>query len=452
MSVRIFVPDVKEAIKERDFKGLKVFLTQLWPQDIVEILEELQPNEMTLVFRLLPKDLAAHVFSELAPEEAQKILEGFSNDEIRTLLTKLDPDDRTALFDELPASVVRRLLAILSPEERQKALLLFNYPEDSCGHTMSTKFVEVKDDVKVEDALNIVKREIRRLPKEVLYEIFVIGKGRELKGSVSILDLIGADPSTQVRTLVSKSPISVKVTDDREKAGRLLKKYDLVSIPVVDSENRLLGVITVDDVIDILEEEATEDLYKFVAVTKPEEKYFELPLRERVLKRLPWLIFLVFVQNISGRIIASFGNLMSQVVALSFFIPMLMDTGGNVGSQSTSFVIRALATGEIGTRQFLRSFLKEVMTILLISTVLGVLAFLTGFLIINQIRVPLILGFSMLIVVFAANMMGFLLPFVAKILRQDPAAISAPLITTIVDFTALIIYFNLARFLLAKQG
>ncbi len=455
-TARLLLPEIREALRGRRFRELKEVLSRMWPYDVVKILEVLHPQEAAILLRLLPKDLAAHVFSELDPDLQERLLVSFTDQEVHEILEELDPDDRTELFEEMPANVVRRLLKTLTPEERHQVTTILQYPESSAGRLMSPEFVEAHANERVRDVIKKLIAKAQVFPEEVLHEVYVIDRERRLLGSVSLVRLLRAPWDTPVGELVEREPVAVSAWDDQEVAARLIQKYDLLALPVVDREGRLVGVITVDDVLDVLEEETAEDFLRFAAVADPEDRYFSLSVKERIRKRLPWLAGLALLANISSFVLHRYEWLLEQMVVLAVFIPILNGTAGNTGSQAASFVIRALATGELDPgsfRDLLRAWFRELVTAFLgLSLPLaGVVALTTWFRTGNVLFV-LITASTMMTVVLLANSIGFFLPILARRLGLDPASISAPLNATLNDALTLLLYFSIAHTLLIRFG
>lgn len=451
LSIKEFiVPEIKELIRSGNLQGLKEFLTQFHPVDILEAFEDLSDVEKAIIFRVLPKDYAAEILSEMNPEDVERLVKNLTDDEVISIFENMDPDDRVELLDELPAEIARKILSSLSPEERRKTVILLNYPEGSCGRIMNPEFVEIHKGATCGQALKKLIREAKDLPDEVLYQLYVVDDNRYLNGILEIIDLIKSDQNTPVEKIML-FPHFVYAHDDQEEAARIMKEYNLIALPVVDSENKLLGVITIDDIVDIIEEEATEDMYKFAGVVAPEDQYFRLPQIEKLKKRLPTIIAMLILGNLSGMILNYFQNELAKLIILSFFIPNLMNTTGVMGAQSATFAIRAIATGEfeLNLKAFLRYFVKELTTSLLIAIIVGL-----GMSIIAYLREPsfyalaLVVSSAIMISAIVANMVGFTLPFVVKKLGWDPATISAPLITTLGDVITLTSYFLMAKLLL----
>lgn len=442
--VRFMLPDIAEALSEGQYSEVKAALSYLWPQDISELLAVLPPKEQVVVFRLLDKETAAEVFSELDPDLAEELLEHLTGEETRAVVEELDPDDRAALFSELPPQVVKRIMALISKEDRQEVLTLLGYPEDSAGRVMSTDFLEERDSTTVGELLERIRQ--TQPGDEALYQIMVTDDIGVLLGTVSAVDLLRAHPDARLSEIMESPVPTVRVDESAEEAARLLGKYNLLSLPVVDADGELVGVITADDVIDIQAAEATEDFHRLMAIASPEERYFNLSLWGKVWRRLPWMVALLVAGTLSGFVIQRFEEVLGAILALSYFIPMLIDTGGNIGAQASTLIVRALATGEARAKDLLRLMWSELLAAVAIAVVLGVVAFVIGFIRVHELRIPMTLGVALSATVLSADMVGFILPFFGKyVLRLDPAVISAPLITTIADILGLTIYFLIAR-------
>ncbi len=441
--VRFILPDIAEALSEGHYTEVKEVLSYLWPQDIVELLSVLPPKEQVVVFRLLDKETAAEVFSELDPDLAEELLGHFTSEETRAILGELDPDDRAALFSELPPQVVKRTMALISREDRQEVLTLLGFPEDSAGRVMSTDFLEERGSATVSELLDRIRR--TQPEEEALYQIMVTDDAGVLLGTVSAVDLLKARPDSRLSEIMESPVPTVKADAPSEEAARLLGKYNLLALPVVDADGELLGVITADDVIDIQTAEATEDFQRLAAIAAPEETYYNLGIWGRLWRRTPWLAALLLLETLSGLVIQHFHVVLGSVLALSYFIPMLTATGGNTGSQAVTLMVRAIATGEARARDFIKILAGELLTAVIIGAITGGLALLVALLRVNDIRIPITVGVAMLGVVITANLMGFFMPLLIKyVFRVDPAVASAPLIATVIDVIGLGIYFGIA--------
>lgn len=440
---KIFTPELKELIDGKNLKGLSLVLRDIHPADIVDIIREMDPAERAITLRVLDKTKIAEVFSLLDPEEEEELLGYFTEHRAKTILLEMSPDDRTQLLDELPASVVKKLLSLFPVEEREEANILLNYPPQSAGRVMTTDYVDLGTEITVSEALEYIRK--TGPDRETIYTCYAINEKRVLCGVVSLKDIILAKPDQKISQIMNENVYKVKTTDDQEEAAKAIHKYDFLSLPVVDSENRLVGIITVDDILDIVEEETTEDFHKMAAIQLPEEKYFRAGYFKQLSGRVVWLFVLVLAATISGKVLQKYSLALSSVIALAYFIPMLMGAGGNIGSQSSTLVIRALATGELTLRQWWKVLVREACAGFVIGTVLGTTAFFIAIFLLQDTMLGITVGVSVATVVTVGNLAGAVTPLIFSYLRLDPAIVSAPLITTIIDVTGIIIYFEIAR-------
>lgn len=444
---KIFTPELKELIESKNLKGLSLILRELHPADVVDVLKELEPTERAISFRMLDKEKIAEVFSLFEPEEGEELLKFFTEQKVREILLEMSPDDRTQLLDELPASMVKKLLGLLPKEEREEANILLNYPPESAGRLMTTEYVDLKTEMSVSEALEYIRE--TGPDRETIYTCYTINENGTLCGVVSLKDIILAKPDQKISQIMNENVHKVNTTDDQEEAAKAVQKYDYLSLPVVDSKNRLVGIVTVDDVLDIVEEEVTEDFHKMAAIQLPEEKYFHTSFLKNVSGRVIWLFVLVIAATISGKILQKYSLALSSIIALAYFIPMLMGAGGNIGSQSSTLVIRAMATGELTLKQWRQVLLKEAYTGSVIGVILGFTAFTIAMIFMKNVLLGIAVGISVTIVVIVGNLAGAIIPLVFRYLRLDPAIVSAPLITTIIDITGIVIYFEIARRILS---
>ncbi len=440
--------EIFEALASRDFKKLKRFLGNLDSADVVEILSELPAKEKLIVFRLLPKDLAADVFSELEPDEQQELLELFKDEQIKSILEEMDPDDRVELFDELPAGVVKKLLKLLSPEDREITMELLNYPENSAGRIMNPEFVDLYVDMTVAEALYRIREKGRDLDKETIYTPFVIDRERKLLGVVDLKDLILVNSDVLVSDIMKPDPIFVYTTTDQEEVARIVRDHDLIAIPVVDSEGRLVGVITVDDIVDVIEEETTEDIHHMASMGTFHTSYFHTPLKVLVKNRVPWLSLLLLMGSITANVVARYESLLSTMPIIAAFFTTMSGTGGNVGSQSAAIIIRAMALGDIGPKDWFKVLWKELKTAIVISIPLAAILLGRAFLISSNVKLNFAISFSLIIITIYANMLGAMLPLIAGLFKIDPAVMAGPLLATIVDVTGITMYFATIQFFL----
>ena len=444
---KIFTPELKELIDNKNFKGLSSILRELHPADIVDIIKELEPTDRAIAFRVLDKAKIAEAFSLLLPEEEEELLRYFTEQKVKEILLEMSPDDRTQLLDELPASIVKKLLRLLPKEERDEANILLNYPPQSAGRVMTTEYVDLKTEMLVSEALEHIRK--TGPDRETIYTCYAIDEKRILCGVVSLKDIILAESNQKIRKIMNENVYKVNTTDDQEEAAKAIQKYDFLSLPVVDSENRLVGIITVDDILDIVQEEVTEDFHKMAAMQLPEEKYFRAGFLKYISGRVIWLFVLVLAATVSGKLLQKYSLALSSVIALAYFIPMLMGAGGNIGAQSSTLVIRALATGELTLKQWSKVLRKEIYAGALIGIILGFTAFIIAVIFLGDTMIGITVGVSVATVVLVGNLAGAVTPLIFRYLRLDPAIVSAPLITTIIDVTGIIIYFEIARRMLS---
>ncbi len=445
-------PDVKtveRAISEKDLVGLRGLVDHLSAPDLADLLLQLNERDRFVLFRVLPRKLASEVFAFLDPKYRDEIIRGLTAEETRKLLEDLHPDERTELFEDLPGQAVQRLLNLLSPEDRKEALQLLGYPPGSVGRLMTPDYVAVRKTWTIARALQHI-RSMGRV-SETINDIYVVDDHWKLLDALEIRKFILADPDQRVEDLMDFTFVSIHVYADREEAVQLMQRYDLESLPVVDDEGVLLGIVTIDDIMDVAEEEVTEDFHKVVAVAPFRTSYRDAGTLELYKKRIPWLLGLVFLNLFSSGVIASFENTLASMIALAFFIPLLIDSGGNVGSQAATIIIRALATGDVKPGEWVRALVKELGVSLAIGLTMAIASSLVGMLR-GGWQVGLVVGLSMFAIVIFSNIVGYSLPFILYFLKLDPASASSPLITTIADILGLAIYFTIATILLRAFG
>ena len=443
MITKIFLPEIKELINQKDLKPIKSLLDELMPQDIAGLLHDLSDKDAILLFRLIPSNKIADVFSELEPSLQEYILTHFADKEIKDIILELDPDDRTALFEELPGELTQKLLNFLPPEERKIVLNLLGYPEDSVGRLMTPDYVAIRPNWTIKKCFEHIKKFGR--DAETIDMIYVVDDNWKLIDDIPIRRFILAEHDQIVEEIIDHFSVSISAYEDQEKAYELVKKYNLTVLPVVDKKGILLGIVTIDDLIDIQEEEIDEDFQKASAISPVEESYlFSAPFN-LYKKRVGWLLILLITDLSSSSIIAHFENVIKAVIALAFFIPVLIDSGGNIAAQSSTLVIRALATGELTIRSWFNVVKKELLIGLLIGLTLGIILYIRSFFWRGGPTIGMVVGLSMVAITIWANLLGSLLPIILTKLKLDPAVISSPLLTTVVDSTGLIIYFTLAQ-------
>jgi magnesium transporter len=431
-----------------DLQAAKTILVPVQPADIAEAIEGLPETMQVIAFRLLSKDEAIEVYEQLDSSVQQSLCEKFKRQEVIDIVDKMSPDDRARLFDELPAAVVRRLVSQLSPTERQATALLLGYEAGTAGRIMTPEYISLKEHYTVGQSLE----RIRSLANvtETIYSLYVTDSDRQLMGILSLRDLVTAQLDQTIGQILNRDLVCVQTDTDQEEVARIIQRYDFLAIPVVDSEQRLVGIITVDDVLDILQEETTEDIYALSGVQSQGDNYFQASLLTVARRRVVWLLILLLTNSVTGAILKMQQDILQQVVALSFFIPLLTGTGGNVGAQSSTVVIRGMNTDEIRAMGPLQVIWREGLAGALLGTILGVLATIwaTLFIVQGNVSVGLSVGISLVAISILASVAGSALPFLFRTLGLDPALMSAPFITTAVDVLGVLIYFNLARLIL----
>ncbi|MDB8552302.1 magnesium transporter [Turicibacter sanguinis] len=441
------VIEIKELIERNKLLELCEYLQELNSVDVANQLMDLEDEELVLVFRILPKDIAAEVFSYLDTDSQQHIVESITDREVTQIVDKLFLDDTVDFIEELPANVVKKVIRNTSPQKRELINQFLQYAQYSAGSIMTIEFVDLKAYMTVKEAINHTRK--TGTTKETLETCFIIDQARHLLGSVTLKDLILSEDDMIIEDIMDTNLISVQTSVDQEEVAHLFKAYDLVTMPVVDKENRLVGMITIDDVVDIIEQENTEDFQKMAAMAPNEEPYLKTPVLSLAKHRIIWLLVLMISATVTGRIIQGFEEVIQSVVILASFIPMLMDTGGNAGSQSSTLIIRGLALGEITTHDYLKVMFKELRVGIVVAIVLSVVNFLRIYFIEHvEFMVGITVCASLFFTVILAKVVGSILPIIAKKLKFDPAIMAGPLITTIVDAFALIVYFMLARTIL----
>jgi magnesium transporter len=443
------IRQVELLIGEKKYAQIKS-LFPLHSEDVAELISRLSVSaHKTLIFRLIPYSQAVEVFEYLSTEEEEELLKTLNSQEIRDILNEMSPDDRTELFDEMPAEVVKRFINLLSPQERKIALEILNYPTESVGRLITPDFVQLYENMTVEEA--IVHIRSVSIQKETVYRCYVLDGNKRLIGIVSLKSLVLSQPQTKIRDIMIKDVIKVTAFTDREEAANIFKRYDRMVLPVVDNNDKLLGIVTFDDLVDVLEEEATEDFEKIAAVLPVEKPYLEANLFELIWKRSFWLIVLVVLESASSIVMKSYGEVIQRWVALSFFLPVLIATGGNAGMQSAMIVVRGLTTGDIGVKDFFKVVLRESVLGLSIGLILAFVGLIrVYFQESSQWMLSVSVGVAMGVTVMFAAVAGAALPIIFRKLKLDPALMSGPLITTIVDVMGVFLYFKVAMLILGN--
>lgn len=434
---------IQTLLDGKRYSSLRDILVTMNPVDIAGLFEDLPEEKLPLLFRLLPKELAAQTFVEMEEDSQQLLILGFSDNELKEVVSELYVDDAVDLVEEMPANVVQRILRQADPETRKMINEILKYPDDSAGSIMTTEYVELRPAMTVEDAIKHIRR--TGLDKETINICYVTDRTRKLIGVVSLRMLLISDDNTNITDIMEENVISAQTLDDQEAVTKVFRKYDLYAMPVVDNENRLVGIITVDDAIDVMQEETTEDMEIMAGMLPSEKPYLRTGVFETWRKRIPWLLLLMISATFTGQIIASFETALAAQVVLTAYIPMLMDTGGNCGSQASVTIIRGLSLNEIEFSDLLRVVWKEIRVAMLCGLTLAVVNF-GKLLLLDRLAVPVaaVVCCTMLCTVLCAKIVGCMLPILSKKLGFDPAVMSSPFITTIVDALSLLIYFNIA--------
>ncbi|MCY7382167.1 MAG: magnesium transporter [Microcoleus sp. CAN_BIN18] len=437
---------LKALLEQGDFQGAKAILQPVQEADIAEAIEGLPETMQVIAFRLLAKDEAIGVYEYLDSSVQQSLCEKFKRQEVIDIVDKMSPDDRAKLFDELPAILVRRLLGELSSTEREATAQLLGYEASTAGRIMTPEYISLKESFTVAQALD----RIRSLAKttETIYSLYVTDAARSLTGILSLRDLVTSPLDKTVGEIMTRDVVSVQTGTDQEEVARLIQRYDFLAVPVVDREQRLVGIITVDDAIDILEEEADKDIYALGGVQSGGDNYFQTDLITVARKRVVWLFILLLTNTVTGAIIRAQEDILQQVVALAAFIPLLTGTGGNVGAQSSTVVIRGLNTDEITAMGPMKIIVREGMAGALLGAILGTVATGWAYILQGNLAVAIAVGVSLFAIAILASIAGSSLPFLFRSLGLDPALMSAPFITTAVDVLGVLIYFTLARLIL----
>ena len=432
-----------ELLRGKKWRELKDILTEMNEQDIAELFMELEERDLTLIYRLLPKELAAEVFVNMEPEYQELLIRAFSDTELREVLDELYVDDAVDLIEEMPATLVKRILRHTDPDTRKSINEILRYPEDSAGSLMTIEYVDLKRSLTVADAFTRIRR--TGVDKETIYTCYVTDSKRKLKGYVTVKDLLLADETATIREIMEDNVISVNTHEDKEVVADLFQKYDLVVLPVVDRENRLVGIITVDDAIDVLQEEITEDMELMAGITPTDKPYLKMGVFENFKKRIPWLMLLMVSATFTEKIITYFEGALTSCVVLTAFIPMLTGTCGNCGNQSSSTIIRGISLGEIEFKDTFKVVFKEFSIAIVCGIALAIVNF-GKLMIFNDIgwKISLVVSITMIAAVVFAKVVGSILPVIAKKIGFDPAVMSSPFISTIVDAVTLLIYFAIA--------
>ena len=437
MNKEIFV----KLLAQRQFKAVRSILDVMNEVDIASLLSDLDDKELALAFRLIPKDKAAEVFANMNHSMQTYLVEMFSEKELKELLDDLYMDDTVDLLEELPANLVNRILNTVDQADRTLINQLLNYPDDSAGTLMTTEYVDIRETMTVAQAMAHIKE--TGIHKETIYTCYVTDQ-RRLLGIVSAKDLMTTADDVLIRDLMQTEIISVSTHTDKEEVAQLFTKYNFLALPVLDQDERLVGIVTFDDAMDVMVDEATEDITKMAAMSPSEKSYFETSVLAHAKHRIAWLLILMFSATITGTIITRYENAFAAIPLLVSFIPMLMDTGGNCGSQSSTLIIRGIALGEIQFSDLFRVMFKEFRVSLIVGVALALANGIRILIMYKNAGLALVIGLSLVATIVISKLIGCVLPLIAKKLHMDPAILASPLITTLVDTCSILIYFNIA--------
>jgi magnesium transporter len=436
---------IKELLESKQYADLKEELLKGHTADIAELLDELDEKNTLLLFRLLPKGIAADVFAYLSSESQSELYMLVNEKELYDILSELNFDDKIDFLEEIPANVVKRILRNSTETERKLINQFLQYPEDSAGSLMTIEYVDLKKEMTAAESLEKIRK--IALDKETIYTCYVTDSSRHLEGILSLRDLVIAAPAVKIEEIMNREMIYANTHDDKEDVAELIKKYDLLAIPVTDNEGRLVGIITVDDIVDVIEEENTEDFHKMATVGKMDTNLLDASPLFLIRRRLPWLLLLIFVNIFSGAGIAHFEEVIQAVITLVFFLPLLIDSSGNAGAQSATLMIRSMAVGDVRLENWFRLFKKEFLVALPLGLIMGVAVAFIGFYR-GGLDVAIVVALAMVTVVMVGSVIGMCLPFVFSKLNIDPATASGPLVTSIADIAGVLIYFSIAAWYL----
>ena len=437
-----------QLVDEKKFRKLRGILEEMNEVDIAEFIQEIEQEKVVLVFRLLPKELGAEVFACLEIDMQEYIINSMSDYELQKIIEELYIDDAVDMLEELPATVVRRVLSNAKPETRALINQFLQYPDDSAGSIMTAEYIGLKKNMTVEQSFAYIRR--NAVDKETIYTCFVLDEKRHLEGVVTVKDLLLHDYETKLEDIMDTNIIQAVTTDDQEVVVETFNKYDLLSLPVVDHEGRLVGIVTVDDIVDVMEQEATEDMELMAAILPSEKPYLKMGVFEVAKNRIPWLLILMFTSTISALILEAFDAFTAMFPTLITCVPMLTATGGNAGSQSSTTIIRAMSIGDVEMEDVWKVFWKECRVSLIVGAILGIANYIRLIVMYSdEPLVCLVIGLSLIATVVMSKLLACVLPFIAKKFKLDPAMMAAPLISTIVDSLSLVVYFAIAGLILS---
>ena len=443
METKDFYEKVIELLEKTDYQSLRTLLNESEPYDIALLCEELDEKVLPIVFRLISKDIAAECFSDMDPEIQELLIRRMTDAELKAMLDEMFIDDTVDVIEEMPANIATRILANSDPESRDQINAILNYPKESAGSIMTVEYVRLERNMSVADAFARIRRV--GMEKETIYTCYVTDSARTLVGVVTAMDLMLSDPDTLISEIMETNVISATTDEDREDVVKKFSDYDFLALPVVDKENRLVGIVTVDDAIDVALEEATEDVEMMAAITPSDKPYLRVGVIETWLSRIPWLMILMLSATFTSAIMSSYEESLNKLVILTYFIPMLMGTAGNAGGQTSVTIIRALSLGDVETSDIFRIMWKELRVSLLCGIALGIVGFFKAMWLDGaDVTVAFVVSLTLVATVLLAKVIGCLFPVLIKQLGFDPAVVASPFITTVVDALALVVYFAVA--------
>lgn len=434
--------EITKLLEEKKYNVLKEKLKEINSADIPPLLEELDKESVVKLFRILPKEQAGEAFSYMEPYMKEKLIQDLTDAELKGILNELFMDDTVDLIEEMPSNVVKKILKVVNAKDRKIINELLQYPEDSAGSIMTTEFIDLKETMTVEQALQRI-RDIG-IDSETIYNCYVLNRNRVLLGMINIKEILISKKEQIIKDLMTTNVISVNTLEDQEDVAKLFDKYDMYALPVVDTENRLVGIITVDDAINVLQDETAEDFEKMAAMSPNEKGYFETSVFKHAKNRIVWLLVLMLSSAITGGIITNYEEAFAAVPLLVAFIPMIMGTGGNCGSQSSTLIIRGLATDEIELKDLFKALWKEFRVSIIVGVVLAIVNGIRIIIQYNDLQLAIVIGLTLIATVALSKALGCLLPMFAKKLKLDPAIMATPLITTLVDIFSILVYFQIA--------
>lgn len=441
--------EVINFIETRKFNKLKEYLQSVNSADLPSLFDELDDEKKLIVYRLLSKEKAAEVFAELDPDVQEKLINGFSDKELKNVIDELFMDDTVDLIEEMPSNVVKRILKNIGAGDRKIINELLNYPEDSAGSIMTTEFIDLKENMTVEQALDKIKK--IGLEKETIYNCYVLNIHRKVRGIIDLKSLVIAEKDTVIKDIMETNVITVTTLEDQEVVAKMFDKYNFLAIPVVDTENRLVGIVTVDDAMDVLQDEVEEDFEKMAAMTPNEDTYFKTSVFKHAKNRIVWLLVLMLSSIVTGNIITKYENAFAAVPLLVAFIPMIMGTTGNCGSQTSTLIIRGMSNDEVRLKDYFKAVWKELRVAILVAIMLGIANGIRIMVQYQDVELAIVVALSLLGTVILAKFLGCTLPMLAKKLKIDPALMATPVITTISDMCSVLIFFKVATMVMGLE-